>query len=452
MNEKIANIVKQSSLYIFLGLLAYMPLHILLSTWIGTSFGILDFAKVFKDGVLVFGFLLALSVSWRHAWFRVLLKDKLVLLILAYAGLTILLALVKPTDQDAEILGVVYNTRFLLFFLYAGLLVHLFPDKKLRCMAIKTVLISGAIVVVFGILQYLVIPNNALTHIGYSRANGVLPAFFIDNKPDLERAMSTLRDPNSLGSYLIIIGMVAAGIMFATKKRQREIQMGIYILLAAFCLWFTFSRSALLGFMLASVVFIFFSENRLAHVVKRHRKPILLVTLAGAVILLSGLFAARNTYLVQNVIMHSDQSTVLEDPNHLRLRFWQESLVAITLQPEGKGPGTAGLASIKNDKQGTVLTENYYLQLGEEVGVLGLFLFLCILFVVAHRLYWNRDSEIAVALLAAFVGLAFTNFLVHIWSNEAVAYTWWGLAGLVLAHEHSKIKIRVKTPKKKTKK
>lgn len=448
MTEKIANITKYASLYIFLGLLAYMPLHILLSTWIGTSFHILDFMKVFKDGVLVVGFLLALSVSWRHLWFRTLLKDKLLWLIVAYAGLTILLALVKPTDQDAEILGVVYNTRFLLFFLYAGLLVHLFPNKKLRCMAIKTVLVSGAIVVIFGILQYLVIPNNALTHVGYSRANGVLPAFFIDEKPDLERAMSTLRDPNSLGSYLIIIGMVAAGIMFATKKRQREIQMGIYILLTLFCLWFTFSRSALLGFMLASVIFIFLSENRLMHVIRKHRKPILIVTAVGAVILLSSLFVARNTYLVRNVIMHSDQSTVLEDPNHLRVRFWQESVVAITLQPEGSGPGTAGLASIKNNKQGTVLNEDYYLQIGEEVGVLGLVLFLAILVVVARRLYWHKDSEIAVALLASFIGLAFTNLLVHIWSNEAVAYTWWGLAGLLLADKHAKVKIPVKKRKK----
>ncbi len=422
----------QASLYIFLGLLAYMPLHILLSTWIGTSFGILELAKVLKDGVLVLGFALALGVSLRQPWFKQLLKDKLLWLILAYAALTLLLAIVKPTDQDAEILGVVYNTRFLLFFLYAGLLVHLFPAKKLRCLALKTVLAAGLVVIVLGIVQYLLLPNNALTHIGYSRANGVLPAFFIDEKPDLERVMSTLRDPNSLGSYLIILGMLAAAVLFATKRKMTEYRMVAYIALTLLCLWFTFSRSALLGFMIASVVFVFLSENRLSHVLRKHRKPIMLTVLIGSALVLGGLFLARDTYLVQNVILHSDQSTVLEDPNELRLRFWQESVVAITLQPEGRGPGTAGLASIRNNVQGTVLNENYYLQIGEEVGVLGLALFLAIAFVVARRLYWQRDSQLATALLAAFVGLAFTNFLVHIWSNEAVAYTWWGLAGLVL--------------------
>ncbi len=443
MTEKISNILKRVSLWIFIGLLAYMPLHIFLSTWIGTSFGALDFAKVFKDGVLVVGFGLALIASVTQPWFKKLLKDKLVWLILAYAALTLLLAIMKPTDQDAEILGVVYNTRFLLFFLYAGLLVNLFPSKKVRSLALKTVLVSGGLVIAFGIAQYLVLPNNALSHVGYSRANGVLPAFFIDEKPDLERSMSTLRDPNSLGSYLIIIGMVAAAILFATKRKPTEYKMLAYIALALLCLWFSFSRSALLGFMLAAVVFIFLSENRLTQVLKKHRKPLLITTILGAAVVTGGLFAARHTYLVQNVILHSDQSTVLEDPNELRLRFWQESVVRITLQPEGGGPGTAGLASIKNDKQGTVLNENYYLQIGEEVGVLGLLLFLAILIVVSRRLYDQRNSQLAVALLAAFAGLAFTNFLVHIWSNEAVAYTWWGLAGIVVSQIVRKEKTKV---------
>jgi O-antigen ligase len=448
MAEKITLISKKASLWIFMGLLAYMPLHIFLSTWLGTSFGVLDFAKVAKDGVLVVGFLLALGASVRQKWFRPLLRDKLLWLILAYAALTIFLAIVKPTDQDAEILGVVYNTRFLLFFLYGGLLVHLFPHKKLRWMALRTVLAAGMVVILFGIFQYLVLPDNALSHVGYSRANGVLPAFFIDEKPDLERAMSTLRDPNSLGSYLIIVGMVAASVLFATKNRRRESQLIFYLLLTAACLWLSFSRSALLGFMLASVVFVFLSEDRLMHVMRKHRKPIALITATAAVVVLGGLFLARDSYLVQNVVLHSDQHTVLEDPNQLRLHFWKESVFAIVLQPEGTGPGTAGLASIKNDKQGTVLNENYYLQIAEEVGVIGFLLFMAILVVVARRLYRQHNSQLAIALFAGFVGLAFTNFLVHIWSNEAVAYTWWGLSGLVLAGKHIKVKTQVKRENK----
>jgi hypothetical protein len=52
---------------------------------------------------------------------------------------------------------------------------------------------------------------------------------------------------------------------------------------------------------------------------------------------------------------------------------------------------------------------------------------------VAVSLYRANPGDFYVwALLASFAGLALTNFLVHIWSNEAVAYTWWGLAGLYM--------------------
>jgi putative inorganic carbon (hco3(-)) transporter len=440
MDQKITDALKQTSLWIFLALLAYMPLHIFLSTWLGTSFGILEFVKVAKDGVLVVGFVLVLLASIQKAWFKEFLRDKLLWLILAYSALTVFMALVKPTDQDAEILGVVYNTRFLLFFIYGGLLARLYPGYRVRRMALKAVLAAGAVVVVFGVVQYLFLPNTALSHVGYVRSNGVLPAFFIDEKPDLERIMSTLRDPNSLGSYLIIIATIIPVIWLATKRQRTKQLMAVYLALTIASLWFTFSRSAQLGFVLATGVFVMLIGGKVKNVFMQHKKPVAITAAVVLVVATAGLYVARNTYLVQNVLFHADNSTVMEDPNQLRKRFWQESVLRINLQPEGGGPGTAGLASIRNEKQGVILTENYYLQVGEEVGVLGLALFMAILAGVTIRLYRVRDSKLAVALLASFIGLAFTNLLVHIWSNEAVAYTWWGLAGLVLVKQRVNVR------------
>ena len=430
-----ARTLRQTSLVIFVGLLAYMPLHIFLSTWLGSSFGVLDFTKMAKDGLLVIGFLCTLAASAREKWFKGLLHDKLVWLIFAYAGLTVLLAFIKPTDPDAEILGLVYNTRFLLFFLYGVLLSHLYPVKKLRTLAVRAVLATGAVVVVFGIIQFTILPDGVLTHVGYSRSNGVLPAFFIDDKPDLERVMSTIRDPNSLGSYIIIIITLLLGVFTYAKSVRQQQLFTLYIVLAGLCLWLTFSRGALLGLIAAITTFLLLGDNWLRRAIVQHKSKIVSATAVGVLVIVVGLFMTKDTYLVQNIIFHADQSTVLEDPNQLRIRFWQESVVAIGLVPEGTGPGTAGLASIRNNTQGTILNENYYLQIGTEVGILGLVLFLVILFVVARRLYWLRSNPLALALLASFVGLAVTNLLVHIWSNEAVAYTWWGLAALALTKQ-----------------
>lgn len=435
MMEKLTLLSKQASLVIFFGLLAYMPFHILISTWFGSSTDTLEASKVAKDGWLVLGFLLTLGVSFRQKWFKPLLKDKLLWLILAYAALTLLLALLKPTDTDAEILGVVYNTRFLLFFLYGILLVHLWPEWNLKWLAVRTVLATGAIVVLFGLVQYFFLPNDALIHIGYARDNGVIPAFFIDEKPDLERVMATLRDPNSLGSYLIIVGMIVSTVLLATKKKLTQRGMSIFLILTVGCLWVTFSRSALLGFALAAATYLVLAETRFKQMLMERKRLVGAIALAIVIVLAGALLITKDTYVVKNVIFHADDSTVLEDPNQLRLRFWKESAKNITHNPEGSGPGTAGLASIKNDVQGTILNENYYLQIATEAGLLGLVLFLAILAVVAWRLFKERGSLLALALLASLVGLSFTNLLVHIWSNEAVAYTWWGLAALVLAHK-----------------
>ena len=436
MTKSVQSLATKSSLWIWYGLLAYLPLHIFLSTWIGTNFGVLPAAKVAKDVVLLMGFLLALLANFlnKDSSWKMLLKDSLVKIILAYGLLNLVLVLVRPTDGDAELLGLVYNTRFLLFFLFVILLSKIIDQEQLRVRSTTIVLTVAVPVLLFGIFQYTLLPNNALTHIGYSRENGVLPAFFIDDKPDLERVMSTLRDPNSFGSYLLIIGALGLTLLF--KKPKSIVSSHFYFpliltLLTTMCLWFTFSRSAWLGFMLMTIVVGWLAHKRqTSHIVKRFAIPLFV----GIVVVVGVLVTQRNSYFVQNIVFHADQSTVLEDPNQLRARFWRESLTNITNDPIGSGPGTAGLTSIRNDLQGVKLNENYYLQIASELGVLGLVLFLGIVIIVAKRLHSQAVSGdwLAIAVFASFVGLVITNFFVHIWSNEAVAYTWWGLATLLI--------------------
>lgn len=193
----------------------------------------------------------------------------------------------------------------------------------------------------------------------------------------------------------------------------------------------TFSRSAWIGLVLAALSIFIFShhKDKLVSFVKKY------ALLIGAIliIILLGLWVVRDTYLLKNVVFHADEKTTLEDPNELRVRFFKESVAAIIDQPLGHGPGTAGIVSLRNDIQGKTLNENYYLQVAYEVGVLGLLLFLLILIYIFRHLLGMNNNTYAIALLASFIGLAFTNLLVHVWSNEAVAYTAWGLAGIIFS-------------------
>lgn len=435
MPEKLAKQIPKICLYMFIGLLAYVPLHIFLSTIIGVGLSILEPAKIFKDIILCLGLGAIIIVSIKRPWFKKWIKSPIPLLIILYTVITLVIALVRPTDTDAEILGFVYNVRFLLFFLYGWILLKYFDATYIRNLAVKTVLGIGVVVVAFGLFQYYLLPDDALTHLGFVRENGVVAAFFIDDKPDLERVMSTIRDPNSLGAYLLIITSII-GAKLLLRQQQAKKWLAVYLFATLLCLYLTFSRSAWLGLILSvltSAVLVTQSKS------KQARK---IISVGAVVLIIAGfigsatLFITRDSYFVQNVIFHADETTTEETPNQLRVRFWQESVDGAVSNPIGSGPGSVGVVSSKNDTTGGRLTENYYLQLLGEVGFLGLLLFTAIVLLVVKNLYsriGSKNNYIEIALLASLAGISFSGLLNHIWINEAVAYTWWGLAGLYMS-------------------
>ncbi|MBX6334876.1 hypothetical protein IRY61_06100, partial [Candidatus Saccharibacteria bacterium] len=72
-----------------------------------------------------------------------------------------------------------------------------------------------------------------------------------------------------------------------------------------------------------------------------------------------------------------------------------------------------------------------YIQIGYEVGVIGLAIFIALNVFVYIRL-WRQGNDLARVLCAGFWAYVLTNMLLHTWSNEAVAAQWWLLAGALL--------------------
>ncbi|HEU4984309.1 MAG TPA: hypothetical protein VFT58_01605, partial [Nitrososphaera sp.] len=69
----------------------------------------------------------------------------------------------------------------------------------------------------------------------------------------------------------------------------------------------------------------------------------------------------------------------------------------------------------------------------QEVGVVGLLLFIAINVQAAALLWLRRNNVLARILLASLVGITLVNFLSHAWTDETTSLLWWGLAGLALA-------------------
>jgi len=200
-------------------------------------------------------------------------------------------------------------------------------------------------------------------------------------------------------------------------------------------IYLTFSRSAWAGALL--VIGLTFWWNFSSQLVRFSKKwwPVIGVLL----VLIGGIFYwQRNNSTIDGVITHSTATQRgAYDSNEFHWMYVRDGVVGIWREPLGHGPGTAGLVSIR-DPGGGHLTENYYIQVGYEVGVSGLLLFVLLNIWVYVRI-WRSKSPWAPMLLVSFWAYLFINMLLHIWSNEAVAAQWWLLAGIAIAGSGARV-------------
>lgn len=409
--------------YAALGLLIYMPFHVFLSQWLSTFTGGLEYWKLAKDLFLALAYLITLGlVIYYKVYNRVFWI--IVGFNLVYAALHFILWAAHPDIYNrSALLGTTYNVRLPLL-LGLGYGASLLRPSLLISLAPRVVVIVGTMVSALGVVQYF-LPADFMTHFGYSLSRGVMPAFFVDGKPDLPlRVMSTLREPNALGAYLLVPILMTVFMAWRARSNKRLILAGC-LSLQVLALFLTLSRSAWLAVFVSVLILAAHIERQL---VKKYWKLIVGLMFVGAACLVVLLIPMSDTHFVQRYITHSGQAEV-DDPNSNGYHwiFIRRGLAGIAAQPLGHGPGTAGLASIQNPS-GSFLTENYYIQIGYELGVLGLGLFIA-LHIWLYRLLRRSSVWWAPVILASFWAYIITNMLLHTWSNEA-AVMWWLVVGV----------------------
>jgi hypothetical protein len=432
---------KRIPYYACLALLAYMPFHIFLTQSLSLLTGGLEIWKVAKDVLLILVTLFAVCLVLGMG--RVPKQYKWLLGIsAAYAAMHAVLWMAHPDiyKQSAE-LGMLYNLRLPEFAILGYSAVILKPDLFKSRTLITLILGVSGVVALLGVIQYF-LPSDILTHVGYSIERGVRPNFFIDNKAGFPRIMSTLREPNALGAYLIIPMALTVLVWAKVKERKHKIVLIALFALYGLALLWTFSRSAWIGAVIAVILVLTWNYRAaLLRFVQRFWFVCLIAVLGlGAVA-----YTQRNTSFVKGYISHTSNDKDI-DSNQYHYLFVKQGIEGIIDQPLGHGPGTAGLASIQNPK-GSFLTENYYVQIGYEVGVVGLLLFVALNALIYVGLWRTRHTALGAMLLATFWSYVLTNMLLHTWSNEAVACQWWLLAGLVLGVQATHASQRAKTKK-----
>jgi len=416
-------------------ILALIPFHAFLSVWAASLFGHYTAFRLWKEFLLVLLFAAAIYLVCVNRQLRVEAKRSWILrLMVAYVLLQFLLGVVAHQRHEVNFSalaeGWIEDTRLMVFFFVAW--VAAAGSPWLRSHWQKLVLIPGMVAIVFGLLQASVLPTDFLSHFGYSAAT-IKPYELVDQNSQFVRVQSTLRGANPFGAYLVVVIAVLAGLLAKVRagelKTKRTVALSILGVSSLVVLYFTYSRSAYLGMALG-----IFGIGWLSIDNRRIKRGLLILAAAGCVLLGGLTFLLRHNATFEDTFFHTSQlSHSPHSSNQNRTSALESGIHDVVHEPLGRGPGTAGPASVHNSHPARI-AENYFLQVGQETGWLGLGLFLAINLLVAKAL-WDRQQErdyLVAALLVSLAGISLINLLSHAWADDTLAYLWWGLAGIAL--------------------
>jgi hypothetical protein len=85
------------------------------------------------------------------------------------------------------------------------------------------------------------------------------------------------------------------------------------------------------------------------------------------------------------------------------------------------------------------LTENWYLQIGVEMGIAGFLLFFLLIICILLQLARKKNVLLHYSTFFAFLGVSIAALFLHAWEDSAVAYTLWILTAASLAQAPGRV-------------
>lgn len=350
-------------------------------------------------------------------------RDNLMRAIAAYGALHVLLVLLLGGDADVVLAGLAIDLRYILFFGLVAVAGALLPIA--RSWFLRVGLAAAVISLGFAVLQVFVLPADVLSLIGYGD-NTIQPFLTVDQNSNYIRINSTLRGPNPLGAYGVIVLSLATTYMLAHKNTRRRAWAGVLAVAAAIAIWFSYSRSAL-GGAVVSVGLI--ATGVLTQFFKK--RTIIIGCALIAILLGLGYSTIRDNSAVSTIILHEDPAEPGEvNSNDGHFESLKTGTVRVAQQPLGSGIGSTGSASLLGDKP--FVLENQYLFVAHESGWPGLGLFVYIYTLIMLRLWRQRADWLAYGVFASGIGLGLIGLLQPVWADDTVSIVWFGLAAVAL--------------------
>jgi hypothetical protein len=411
-------------LIIFAGMVIHTPFMVVMATLFPESSLIF---KSWKEVLLIILVGLTVVSVFHDSSYSRFMRDKVILVTVAYCLLHVLSAMVLFHEPLSVISGLMIDLRYIVFFLVVYVWLSRYPP--LRRPILKVV--AGGAVLVFGfaIAQVFILPYDILSYVGYNK-DTIIPYLLVDNNYEFIRINSTLRGPNPLGAYAaMIISILIAYVITREKPKRRRDYIPFFILIGAMItLWASYSRSALIG---ACIGLGFIMSLKFIPLLKRSKRITLGVILI-LVVMVGVVTSNANSQFISHILLHQNpNSNHLSRTNIEHVESLKDGSSRMINQPLGAGVGTTGSASLFTDNP--LIIENQYLFVAHETGWLGLVVFIILIFIIFKRLWLKRADWLCLGVLGAGVALSLIGLLLPVWSDDTVSMIWWGLAGLASA-------------------
>jgi hypothetical protein len=252
------------------------------------------------------------------------------------------------------------------------------------------------------------------------------------------RVGSVLFSPVALGFYLVAVAAVALESVVLGPPRSRLAL--VVVAVAAVALLATVTRSAILSAVVAGLVILRprstgrggrpgrdgASAGRGSARVGRAR--LALLGLAAAVLLVP--VAAATGATARSAAGLSGGQDVSQ-----HLQALDRGMRAMLADPLGRGLGTAPGVGNRFDVSGELTSESAYLQVGDELGIPELVVFVWLYVAVLRRLGRRARSDrsgLSGGLFAAGVALAVGGLFLHVWLDPNLALSFFGMSGAAL--------------------
>lgn len=378
---------------------------------------------------------------------RVFGFEKTDVLVLVFAVLMLFGGLFSVSDGSLKP-SLVYTAFIIGYFLTVFMLNS---REWLARTAVATVL-SATIVSVYGIINYFI--GDAV------KTSSWLDSNMFGNISG--RAVSTLDNPNMLGEYLILIMPLAFSLFIANHARGRRFLSVIAIASIGACLILTWSRGAWLGLLLAMCIYALFATRKslFAFILGIFSLPFLPAILPQSI--WARFSSIGNT---------TDSSTMY------RVNIWRGTVDMLKENFfSGIGIGESAWREIYPSYSLSAIeaaphSHNIYLQITVELGIVGLIVFLAVMFMLSQSSmsYFKKLSDSgelfsplkddiegnyvvsvgkikmriknttamrleAAAPLCGIFAVLFQGMTDHIWYNYRVYLMFWLIVGLASAY------------------